>query len=708
MLCTVVAGACLPLAFTPTFYYWDDTAAAAVGVWRRIAESVLSGHSPALHLDMWRGGNFAAEAATGMWNPILVILMITIQPVDDLALGITIAKIVLLSIAAFGVQLLARAYGASAWPAAVAGTMIPLSGWALFMDGEAWINGTTILAFAPWAWWAVRRCATTYPRAWDPVLAAFACYLLTSTGNPYGVVVLAVVFAAVAFEAVVNGRARRLPVLIALGFAAVCLTVMVYLPFLLTSSLGNRAESNVHNDEFLAVSLSDLIGMSTPSHRPAIEMWGGFMSFPGVFLAWFVLPLLPWLRWPWLRRHVRSCAGPILFGVVFLLLVLGPSQLWMFRWPARLLPFLCLAVAILFAVLLSRGMHRSHPVRRAMISVGIVLLGAWIAVSDDPTTVLWHSISTLLVLGALGIAVVLRQRLRTLCVFFIVSALPFLGVQLILTPSNGNVADYGLPTSLSVIGDRPFGTDDAGLVVQVFDAQREIAEQIDATRWRTILPGNLPSAARMESTTAYSGIGFTALDDALCATYNGGSCYDLWARLWLPVDDAPAKGRPLADLLGADTVVVSRLSPRPAPPPGWRLEESAADAWVFTRDDQPDDARVGTVTSVSSGVRVDESARSGPVDERLRISTASAGSIAFARVAWPGYEVTIDGTPIEPQIGAAGLLTIAVPAGLDSAVVDIRFTPPGTVASRIACALGAVTHLILTLAFLRRSFRRRS
>src|SRR5689334_4292395 len=76
MLVAVGIAAGLPLFRNTIFYYWDDTAGAAVTQWRRIAEAVVEGHFPLLNLDMWRGGNFAAEAATGMWNPVMLLIAV--------------------------------------------------------------------------------------------------------------------------------------------------------------------------------------------------------------------------------------------------------------------------------------------------------------------------------------------------------------------------------------------------------------------------------------------------------------------------------------------------------------------------------------------------------------------------------------------------------------------------------------------------------
>ena len=84
MLGVVLAGVLAPLLRAPTFYYWDDTASASVSAWRNIADSVLAGHLPLLDLDLWRGGDYAAEAAFGLYDPLLLGLYVGTKPIDDL------------------------------------------------------------------------------------------------------------------------------------------------------------------------------------------------------------------------------------------------------------------------------------------------------------------------------------------------------------------------------------------------------------------------------------------------------------------------------------------------------------------------------------------------------------------------------------------------------------------------------------------------
>lgn len=701
MLAATLVGTLLPVLVTRDFYYWDDTAAAAVGVWHRVAEGVFSGELPFLNIEMWRGGNFAAEAATGMLNPVMLGLILITYPINNIAIAMTVAKVILLLITTSGVYLLARGYGASRWMAAVAGTALSLSGWAIFMDGAAWINGTAIMAFAPWAWWALRRCIRPAVRARDIVVAVLFSSLLPSTGNPYGLLILAILFLALGIETLVQRRARRLTGLVLIGLSVLLLSVIVYLPFLLTSPYGNRAESGIWNDEFLAVSLNDLAGMSTPTHLPSIKMWVGFMQFPGTYLAWFVLPLLPWLKWQWVKVEWRDLTSLLAFGAVTLVLVLGPSQLGMFRWPARLLPFLYLAIITFVAVAASRGLAENRARLRSVLSVVIVLFGIWVAVSDKPYSLIWHSLSTLAVIVAVLLVARWTRQEWLRGVVLLGTTVVFLAVQVSMTPMNYNVTNYELPTSRAALQDQ-FGDYYEGTVVQVFDVNEEIVEHAPENRWESFLPGNMPAVARYASTTAYSGIGFTKLDEALCTTYNGGSCPELWDRLWKVPKDGD--GHLLVDLLGADTVVVSKAAERsPKTPDGWTLADERSDASIFTRDSPI--AGEGTATATDAGVTVTEDTSVGAVGERVVVDTTAEGRLYFGRIAWPGYTLQLDGQPLPTEIGPAGLLTVTLPDGLESAVITVDYTPPGFTIGIAAAGAGVLVAAIAIL-LLRRERRR--
>ncbi|MFB8386183.1 hypothetical protein ACFC3F_03475 [Microbacterium sp. NPDC055910] len=683
MVVLVVVGSLIPLLRNPVFYYWDDTAAVAVGVWQRIPAALLSGELPFLQLDMWRGGNLIAEAATGMWNPVMLGLMFVTHPIDNLAAAITICKIALFVITALGVYRLARGYGADRWMSALAGTMLPLSGWALFIDGSSWINGSAITAFTPWAWWALRRAFRKGFTPWSIVVAVACGYLLTSVGNPYGLLTILVTYIAIAVEAIVTKRAKALWWLIAIGAITLALSVVVYLPFLLTSSVGFRANSEIMNDEFLAVSVSNLLGMSTPSYLPYIRMFGlPEIRTPAMYLAWFLLPILPWLRWRVTRERFLALSSVFVFGGLFLLLVLGPSQFLMFRWPARLTPFLYLAVVVAFAVFASKGFARDRFGLRVTISITAVMVGAWLAASDVPRLVFWHVLS---IVGVLALGAVFLRWFRgsTKKAFALLAAgmIVFLGMQMAMVRGNVNVAQYDLPTSRAVLQDG-IGQRYQGVTVQIANPMGTFDRRPEGG-WSDMLIGTQFAIAGVDATNSYSGIGYNELDSAMCMTYNGSTCPALWTALWERPDGAPAI---LADLLGAQTVVLQKdFVEEPQTPEGWSIAETTEYATVYVRDDTS--TGDGTVTwsdaDILSDTRVDTTG------EDVEFSAVDGSSVVFGRIAWPGYSATVDGRPLEVGAGPAGLLEVQLPVDVEDGTLELRFTPPGLNIGLAATAVGA-------------------
>ncbi|ACQ79437.1 conserved hypothetical protein [Beutenbergia cavernae DSM 12333] len=703
MLVVTAIGVVIPLRGNWSFYNWDDTAGAAIGVWHRVAEQYLAGTIPMLQLDMWRGGNFTAEAATGMWNPVMVALMIAIHPVDDLSLGITIAKGALLLLVALGVYLLAREYGAGPWASAAVGVAMPLSGYTLFMDGTSWVNGLAITAFTPWLWWAARRHLEGRGQLWVSLVAGG---LLVSTGNPYGLLVFGLVIGALGVESLVKRRPRRLVTLGGQTIVALAIAAFIYLPFLLTAPVGHRtARASVHNNEFFSPGLSDLMGMSTPGFEPYIAMFGGkTMSFPGLYIAWFLLPVLPWIRWRRLGSTWREWSGVAVLGAVSLLIVLGPSQVWMFRWPARLLPFLAMALLVIFALAMTNGFHRDAVRRRSVVTACLILFGGWLAYSDRPHQSTW-AVASVVGVAALTVAFLL---VRTRALRFGVVAVGAIGVLLVQTywmPVNRSVAYYNFPTSAAGLQEN-FGSRYEGLTVQVATEKIPWQERTEDGAWQDLLFGNMYAVAGVESTTAYSGIGFRTHDQTLCLAYNGWMCAAAWETLWEVPEGETA---PYADLLRVETVVVQKGHVASVDvPPGWELAEETDVVWVLRRADPPP-FQDGRVSSVTDEVDVVEDVMDGPRAERLVVSTSDAAehTVTFSRLAWPGYTITVDGSELEPRSGPAGLLQVDLPANLDRAEVSVSFEPPGWrigMAALGVAGIGAASMLVAD-AWLRRRGR---
>ncbi|RRO18796.1 GtrA family protein [Saccharopolyspora rhizosphaerae] len=656
--------AAMPLLVNPSFYFADDSAAQFLPMWHRLGERLLTGRwAFGLEPDAWMGGNLAAESLFGIWNPVHLLDFVLVALIGDLAVAAAVVKIQSLVLLAVGTHLLCRACGAGPAAAAALSVALPVSGFVLHYQAASWAGGLMGFAWLPWAWWALRRHLEQ--RA-SGVLPFVFCFLCISAGDPYGVLGLCLVFCGLAVE---FGPRR----LLLIGAAAASCLPLVFWPVLETSAVGWRSGRELFNSGLLVPGIGDLLNASTPGFLPQIISFGDYrMTVPAVFLAWFAVPLLPWLDWrrmPW-----RRCAAVLVVAGCAALLCLGPSNVWMFRWPLRHIALLHLAVAVLLAVALTAGLRRDRVRARAVTSALLVLGGGYLAVAAWPAQAPKHLIGLVLVTGL----VVCALRTRLFVVLHLGTAV-VLAVQLLWFPLNRDIADYRFPTDVAALR-RDHAHLRGGTVVQVASRELIPPERIaDRSAWSELLLGNMPVAAGVPSLVSYTGIGHDAMHTTLCLNYFGATCSHAYDRLWGPDR--------LADQLKAVHVVVQRrLREITAAPPGWRVAHRSAEVAVLSR--------VGPVpwpegrVSVARGVRVVEDVQRGARTEVVRFT--GSGELVFARLSWPGYRAAVNGTPVPTSATGAGLLTVRVPPGVTGGAVTLTWVPPGVEVGLLLVGLGAL------------------
>src|SRR5690606_5700744 len=166
-------------------------------------------------------------------------------------------------------------------------------------------------------------------------------------------------------------RARIVRTLAASAWGGL-LTVVVYLPGMLTSPVTTRGQDEVGNFFFLNADLTDMASSASPWVSASIRAWwGDYTAAPLVYIAW-LLPLFPMVL-PMARSAVKRCLPLLILGGLVLIAVLGPSHLGPLRWPLRLIPYLVIAVVVLFAVAASRAYP--HRITRTGILVSLGLIG---------------------------------------------------------------------------------------------------------------------------------------------------------------------------------------------------------------------------------------------------------------------------------------------------------------------------------------------
>lgn len=693
--------ALVPRALHANFYYAGDTLESFVPSWHRIGTELWAGHWPAVNPDAWIGGNYAGEAAYGLYNPVNLANYLLVARFEDVSVAAFAVMVEFMALFAAATYLLCREYGARRGPSILAALTIPFSGFTLFYEAGGWPSGMMAVAWVTLFWWSALRLS----RGRSNPLTTFLIGALTvSMGNPYAALGAVIVLAGIAVELLVGRQVRRLAVLVVTGACAGTAALVTYLPLFLSVDVTTRAGSTgISNDTFMQPQLGGLAAMSSPTYLPVIMTFGGPIEvIPSLYLGWFVLPLLPWLPWARVGRLFRSPSfrrgrGRYLISLgvialIYLLFTFGPSNVGMFRWPIRLVEYLYLCLVIALALMLSLGPSRGHVHRRAGASAAIVLFGFYLAFSSVPALTGWHAAAAVLI-GALTAAVVVAwRRWRTVGLVsgLVLGTVAVLAFQLAALNDGIEVDSQPAPRSTDQLSSR---TDRyRGTVLQL--AQLDKTDPRDITDGRILFGNEIMASSVSASVNAYTGIGFTDFQETLCMDYRGAVCPHAFDALWLPVDSTI--DLPLIDYLKVDTLVVqnaliaeNRTDP---PPPGWHVSERDDTRTVLLRDESL--PLPGRVSYVSPGVEVRHDSGAAQT-ETIRV-TGAGGTVTFARLAWPGYSATIDGAPAEAVAGPRGLLTVSVPAGEHEVTVDFR--PPRqrlsiavfALASLVAVALGVV------------------
>jgi hypothetical protein len=422
--------------------------------------------------------------------------------------------------------------------------------------------------------------------------------------------------------------------------------------------------------------VGDLVAGSSPTYLPSMTIWNyaTLEDVPSTYLAWFVLPLLPWLRWDRLRRRARSLTSVFVVAAWYLLATLAPSHVWLFRWPVRLVEYLWLPVVVLVAVVLTAGLATDAVRRRAVVSGAVVAVGSYLAWAVRPTGMGASHLAGLALVGGLTALAVLAARRR---------GLPALGAVVVL----GTACVLTLQTS--VLPFRPEGSPppawpayDLPAVAEGMSVYEGTVLQLASLRGATsetvrdgeIVFGNLARATGASTVTSYSGIGFREFAAELCTDYRGATCPEAFDRVWQPA--GPGYDLPLVDAMEVSTLVVQR-SLRPdvpalEPPPGWRVGLETPVRVVWVRNEPLDEE--ARVSWASPGVDVLADSSSAQREE-VAYRADAPGRILFARLAWPGYTATVDGRPTEVVDGPAGLLSVEVPAGEHTLLLE--YEAPG-------------------------------
>lgn len=683
------------------FTFFGDNAESFFPLWHAYGTALRAGEFFLFDHAGWGGANVIGEAAYGVLNPVIVVNAILISLTDHLGVAGFILMVEFLVLLACGVYLLARTYGAGRKASILVGAIAPFAGYTLFYEAGNWASGLMSVVWVVHFWWSARTFAGGRI---GPLLPSVFGFLAVTVGNPYSVVGVLVVLIAVGLELLLARTYRRFAGLVVVGAIVGTAVVLTYISLVYALPQIDRpvAGALISNANYLTPSLGDLLGLSAPTYLPRFDAWHLTHDLvPSTYLSWIILPLLPWVKWRAMGAW-KPNASVLIAGLVFLILTLGPEQLWLFRWPIRFVEYFLICALIVFAMLLSRGLAVDHRRKRAAFSLFAVGVGLYVSVSSTPPFWRYHLIFTIAVL-LLTFALLISYRRFGLTGLMVVG---LVGTA-IVTPaqawvfawSNQSVttaADRRAPVDLSVIRDQSVALE--GRVLQI--ANVEHAASASAVANGELLFGNTGFAAGVDTMNRYSGINFLAFKSAMAFDYRG-SVFDSFRleSLWSPIsEDWPIDA---IDALGVDTLVVGQgredvdeLSALVAN--GWHVVEDDT-ARVVLRRDEPIEH---PVVFSAHGATVSNTAERGN-DITFRVRTPAGGGVLLDRLAWIGYSATLDGRPLPIGTGPYGLMIVDLPAGAEGDV-SIRYEVPGLTVGMTIGATGLVAAVVYQVIWWRR------
>jgi hypothetical protein len=107
----------------------------------------------------------------------------------------------------------------------------------------------------------------------------------------------------------------------------------------------------------------------------------------------------------------------------------------------------------------------------------------------------------------------------------------------------------------------------------------------------------------------------------------------------------------------------------------------------------------------TSGVEIVGEVDSTRQSERLLVRAPYGGRLVFARLSWPGYETTVDGTRVTAESLDDMLVAVSVPASDDIAELRLEYRPPGHRLGMILALVGVLIAGLVLVDWRRESAR---
>jgi hypothetical protein len=697
----------------PNFFSRDDTINEFLPYLSEMARLWTSGQLPILTSHSVNGGNLLIDFERSMFHPVIIgaaLLYSVIGSPQAMALIMAIVGLwgVLLSsytaAAVFGAGRLLR------WFVAVALATGPLF-FVLYLT--SWWNASLAMAAFIWLlaaleWFVVRRGLLA------AVLVAVAVLLHMLIGWPHGFIAIALLFVAYAVRIWLQARAageRRWLLAPWPLVVAAALPLLIAVPLLseyLTQGGNISRATGITNSNFGTPSVSQALNVLNPVGGDLWNIYGGYRWWPlPIGYVSLGLLLLVFVRdWRELLRRAEVAMLASVAGV-FLLLSQLPSEFGPLRTQFRFLPYAAIFIALAAAVVLTRARFSFSRPRIVAGSLVVIVTGVYASwkVASPLGDLRYSFVMPVLVVLVSVAGLVLAARLRRVA-----------AIALGLTLAGAVLMGLQVPKGLS---DTYLGSSS----YPDFDGARANSEKLpdgfimSTAAYYTFGNQLLPEFAGARYLllgdrvlNGYDPVGFTAYTDRLKPlAVQGHLPLTAVAALAVPAELDPE----VCDLTvwGVRSVVLVADYEDEYEP---MLEECGFERLAEGGDDSlwVDESRpmTGTASWASSGATITADEEQTDTREVVTVSNpgASAATVVFARIAWPGFTATADGAELPVGAYQGALVSVEVPAGF-SGEVELSYFPRSwkwALPVSAAAAIGGI--LIIVVALLRSRTRRRT
>jgi len=698
----IVVVFCLLLLYHDPLVFWnDDYELSILPVFADVARSWSEGHLPLLSPYSWVCNNLAGEFQYGTFSIFVNAAVVLIWkfpltfPQQAAALSITH-----LFVLAAGGFLLARDHKLSISLSIFVALVAALNGWIICWGATDWFGALGAFTWLPWAWWGFERALDRQRTPWRFLWPAPFVYLLITGGFPYTVLMLMLLIAWLAIQALFETKnfSAILPMLggAALGFGLSAPAWLVILDYV-QGSARSLSASIAHWQWIVpwralpgfilpcwTVNWADFSTRYLP--HTATELACG-LAAPAALVAGFLWRpslLLRRLKWE------------LILLALLLVLSMIPTA-GVFRWSFRWLPFFHLVLVLSAAhVLQLRPRLATGSSAFLLLVVVTIPMSIFNLGGPNGATITWiyFEIAAVWALFELFLPIARVREWAPPVVAFAT----LLATYICISPNCG-VPKYNFSQDLT----KPAPLDRNRLYLAVYSP----AEYAYRREYRN---GPVGEVARPGSTSMWAGLRFVNGYSPILAAgvarefkfFIHGEIDSDFGKYLLENQSGPGG---ILEQLGVDGIVIAREIAVEASPETWQLKFSGGDGRVFHRKGEPF-AHVRSVewidtlpekefTSATIS-NINDSRNWVTVDADVPAGDASA-LLTFSRPYFPGYHARIGGQELRVDSYRGLFPMVEVPSGLHGKLTLV-YRPQWLIIGGALSILSAMIFLFSALA----------